>query len=353
MRITVIAANEKRERHKFIFKPLSSTSHDSALLLTRPFSGYLSGLMAFVFEKKPDMVIFMGVGVKELIAYAFIRALRIPFVVRMGGDRLKDLDMVARSQFVSHKYFHWFKYKVEKVVARFILSRSKTVIVVNQVLGEKIKSQLHTRAMYFVVPQFVEGEAVEREYKLHKPLEILTVTNLRFSDKAEGVIWLINQLNEYVRSGGKRICLRVAGGGQHLNDVRNYIDHARLTELLEIELMGYVTDLQKYYSQADIFVYRSHHDATPNVILESKRYGLPLLVNHYDNFLNLVDNNLTGIIYGSEQEFADGLSKTIADLDFRKGMGMQALSDYKSRFSIEAVRSQLENVLSEVARLNK
>jgi glycosyltransferase involved in cell wall biosynthesis len=352
MRVTVIAANEKRDRHKFIYKPLLATSHVASLLLTRPFSRYLGGLISFFFEQKPDIVIFMGVGVKELIAYSFIRAMKIPYIVRLGGDRIKDLDMVASSQLSSHKYLHWLKYKVEKIVAKYILSRSKTVIVVNQVLGDKVKHQLNPQSRYFVVPQFLDGEAIVRDYKLHKPLEILTVTNLRFSDKAEGVIWLISRLDEYVKSTREKVRFRVAGDGQHFNDLRNFINHAKISDFLEIELLGYVTDLQEHYSLADIFIYRSHHDATPNVILESKRYGLPLLVNQYDEFLALVDNNVNGIIYVSEQEFQENLKKIISDLDFRKEIGMQARKDYKSRFSIEAVRSQLENVLSEVGRLN-
>jgi glycosyltransferase involved in cell wall biosynthesis len=349
MKIGVITGTDLRDRQKFISMPLIRGGHDVRILKTKPFGTFLYSLIRLLAkERRPEVIIFMGTGAKELFAYFIIVLSNVPCVVRLGGDRLRDLDSVIASHWRDGHYLAWLKYRVDKYVARLFLKKMHWAIVVNQALARRVAPQLRRPHRIFVIPQFCEGPSITKDYSRASPVELLAVANFRFSEKAEGVIWLIEQLDHFVRRQGVAVNFRVAGAGLHLGDVANHLEILTLSDLLTVEVAGFVTDLDTYYSRADILLYRSFHDATPNVILESKRYGLPLLVNDCEEFRSLVKQGVSGLLYPDAAGFFSFLEQLLADQDLRKRLGHGARHDHGSNFSERAAFFKIEAALSEV-----
>jgi len=220
--------------------------------------------------------------------------------------------------------------------------------VVNEALAKRIAHQLKTGHRTFVVPQFCEGPSIKRDYSIGSPAVLLTVANFRFSEKAEGVIWLIEKVDRFVRESGVAVCLQVAGSGLHLKDVKAFLESHETADLLTVELLGFVTDLDSYYRGADVLLYRSFHDATPNVILESKRYGLPLLANDCEEFRSLVKHGESGLLYRDECTFAANLRQVLAQQALRENLGHNAISEHEMYFSLQAAQVKMAAVLIEI-----
>jgi len=347
MKITVIAADEKRDRQRFISRPLLDGGHTLCVLKTRPFGGFLYRVFRLLFKDAPDVIVFMGTGPKELLALGIVKLLGVPFVVRFGGDVLRDLCSIAESHWRESNYLKWAMCKLHTYTSNFFLKRTEVVIIVNAALSIKIENKLKIPHKIFVIPQFCEGEIEVKDYAINNPVQLLTVTNFLFSEKAEGVIWLINTLNHFVFKHGVLIRLRIAGGGQHLKDVERYLCSYEKHELLEVDILGYVDNLDKVYSSTDVFIYRSFHDATPNVILESKRYGLPLLANDCIEFQTIVDDGKSGYLYQSEDEFNLRLFQLIENQGLRQELGTRASQECAELYSIASVRKELESALSD------
>lgn len=342
MKVGLIAADEKRDRQKFISRPLINEGHQVSVIKTRPFSSYLLRLYTYVAKRKPDIIICMGVGVKELLALIIIKLFNVPFVLRLGGDPLRDLESVANSFWRCGRYVRWLKFEIDFYITRYFLKKMEMVIVVNEALGSRISPQLKPEHRIYIIPQYCEGPSVPKEYHIETPVKLLTVTNFIFSEKAKGVIWLIEQLNSFVSNNGVALHFCVVGGGMHLKDVKNYLKSMRRTELLSVELVGFVSDLDKYYRAADVFLYHSYHDATPNVILESKRYGLPLLANDCDEFRSIVAHDVSGLLYRNDIDFSLLLNRLCIDKSLRDKIGRNALLGHETLFSISSAQDKLQ-----------
>lgn len=348
MKICIIAADENRDRQRFISNPLLNGGHIVHVVRTRPFGGLLYHLFCLFFKDTPDVVVFMGTGPKELLALCIVNLFNVPFVVRLGGNALRDLRSVAKSYWNDRRYLRWLIYKFHAYITKIFLKKTEAVIVVNEALSKKIEKYIKVPHKIFVIPQYCDGEKKLKKYEINKPVKLLTVTNFLFSEKAEGVIWIINSLNRYILEYGESIHLCVAGGGQHLKDVEEYLCSYKKSDLLEVELLGFVDNLASHYSSTDIFVYRSFHDATPNVILESKRYGLPLLANNCIEFQTIVDHGNSGYLYKNENDFNLRLSKLIEDQSLREELGMNASKECEEKFSMEKIEKQIVTALSDL-----
>src|SRR5699024_2835304 len=134
------------------------------------------------------------------------------------------------------------------------------VIVVNDALRKRIEGCTKPMARVFVVPQFTEGEIRPRSYATEGSIQLLTVTNLRYREKAEGVIWLIKQLSTFVREHGAVLDFQVAGSGMELARIRKHVNEMNMPNGLTVRLLGFVDDVAPLYSKADIFLYRSFLD---------------------------------------------------------------------------------------------
>ena len=97
-------------------------------------------------------------------------------------------------------------------------------------------------------------------------------------------------------------------------------------------------------------LYHSSHDATPNVILESKRFGLPILVNDCDEFKSIVDNDVSGFLYQSGTDFQTYLDRLAGCAELRKRLGENAIADRENRFSFLSVKKDLEQAIQSVVK---
>jgi glycosyltransferase involved in cell wall biosynthesis len=347
--ILVIAANETRDRQKFISLPLLQSGHHVEILKTKPFRDFIVRVVRCMVGQQPDLVIFMGSGPKEIIPAVLSELKRIPMVVRLGGDSLRDLKSVLLSAWKGGDYKQAVRFAGELAVTRVMLKRFRHAVIVNGSLKDKIRDHLRQPPRLFVVPQFVADRSPEKDYRVTYPVRILTAANFQFYEKATGVLWMMEQLDTFVRRHGIPVEFSIAGGGEHVKRVMAGASGLN-TKGFDVHVMGFVGNMSEVYQQSDIFVYCSSHDATPNVILESKRFGLPLLANDCIEFRNLVRSGESGLLYRNSSEFQDMLLKVVRDEELRVKLGRGALLDQRNRFSIRAVQRSLETVLTSLLK---
>ena len=97
---------------------------------------------------------------------------------------------------------------------------------------------------------------------------ILTVTNLRYRAKFEGVALLLDAL-ERLDSPAR---LHIAGNGRYADDLR-----ALTSERTDAWFYGWVDDVPRFLAQGDVFAYASFLDGRPSTVYEAKAAGLPVV----------------------------------------------------------------------------
>lgn len=69
--------------------------------------------------------------------------------------------------------------------------------------------------------------------------------------------------------------LKIIGDGEELSNLKNLIAQNQMTE--SVELVGKVSNVEDYYSEADIFCLSSRFEGFPMVLLETLSFGLPVV----------------------------------------------------------------------------
>ncbi len=345
-RIVIIKSPEPRKRYRFLSEPLEAGNHHVVILDTGNFIQLYRNIFNYVKKKKrPDVVITVGTGIKILFIYFILRTLRVRVIVRLGGNPILDAQEIAKSALSNKNYNEWLIGTTRLIAAKLICRHTDEVIVVNKHIISSMEPYLNKDAKVSIVPQFYTGKPHNRSYAITGAPILLTASNLKFRKKAEGVISLIKNLADFVRTNDTELDLYVAGDGIHLKDISNYIQSSELPSRLRVKLLGYVHNMDHYYNIADIFLYCSEHDASPNVIIESKHWAMPLLVNDYKPFYSIVNNESSGLFYHDEATFQKQFSRLLEDEELRKNLGEQAAQEQISLFSLNTVRNKLETTL--------
>ena len=141
----------------------------------------------------------------------------------------------------------------------------------------------------------------------------------------------------------------IIGNGPLESELRAEIQQRGLTNC---ELAGgrYGEELREQYRRADVFLFPSHWEGSPKVILEAASCGLPVLARS-DYGPETVEHGKTGYLAGNERELLEHLDSLLASADLRRKLGKasRALSE---RFDWDLITRQWEKVfLREATKL--
>ncbi|WP_187276623.1 glycosyltransferase [Parahaliea maris] len=305
----------------------------------------LSKLISSSKHRKPDAYILLGVGLRELLTTIYLNHSSIPIVFRLGGDPIKDLADIRVRYLTERQYLLVLSVLLREFIARLCLSRIGRAIVVNKSLVAPIAERMATSGRVAVSEHFAFGSLINKSYKVDGRVRLLVVCNLLWSSKAEGVAWLIRQLSSIASSRSTGLHIEVAGDGPHFGSLVTAVAAMNICELVEVNFCGYVQNLDELYASADIFLYKSEHDASPNVILEAKRHSMPMLVNRCLQFESLINDEENGFLYTDEDDFARKLIDLCESEETRRKLGLGAARSFKKDFSLGPASLRLDKSL--------
>lgn len=96
-------------------------------------------------------------------------------------------------------------------------------------------------------------------------------------------------------------------------------DEARFRELASglcnIELTGYVTEVDDYLSIFDVFVFPSLHEGLGSILLDAMSFGLPIVATAVGGIPDIIEDEVNGYLIRPEQprELLDGIRRLVED----------------------------------------
>lgn len=127
----------------------------------------------------------------------------------------------------------------------------------------------------------------------------------------------------------------------------------------KVQLLGAKNkpQLWDFYNNADLFLFPSHTEGFPNVIMEAMLYGLPILATGVGDIENIT--NATGDIPAaillenvdppSPYEIADKANELIKNKDLRRRLSENSVERVRKYYSLEVVIPELEAVLQSIS----
>lgn len=128
---------------------------------------------------------------------------------------------------------------------------------------------------------------------LHRPVRLLYVGYLKHM---KGLDDLIGAL-EILRRSGKNVELDLVGSGPEEARLRGRVKSRDLCEWVHFH--GYVPmgpELNRFYDQADMFVFASLSEGSPRVVLEALAHSLPVVSTSVGSVRDLIVDGQSGLI---------------------------------------------------------
>lgn len=110
--------------------------------------------------------------------------------------------------------------------------------------------------------------------------------------------------------------LKIVGGGENYAILKNYINDENIPN---VQLLSPVPNVEKYYSNASIYVSTSRSEGFPMVLVESVSFGLPTIAFDCPTGPDEILNDNSGILVqlGDEDDFVNKLNGLMSNPDLR------------------------------------
>ncbi len=101
-------------------------------------------------------------------------------------------------------------------------------------------------------------------------------------------------------------------------------------------------EMDRFYQQANLFVFPSRHEGMPNAILEAMACGLPVIASHIAGNEELVLPDETGLLVPPQdaKAFRQALRILLTDPEKRKRMGLAARQRVEAHYTWEQIAHQ-------------
>ena len=355
--LLVPGRGDKRRRHRFLEKPLIRKGIKVTVAeASRRSSQYLvESIRQLRRTANATHVIFIGGDWANLILIFIYRLFSDSIVlVRFGGHPTESRRETAKAQLNAKQYWGTLKSIFNLISTVLLLRVVHGAINVSAEACNATKRFLSSQAKCFNIPQTVSishSRMRNAHEKRTSEIKLLTVANLNYRTKMEGIVVIVRGLLRVVKNVPHaempRIRWRIAGSGRHLEEMQNMLNRFDFTDKVELEFLGYVNDVKQLYEEANIFVYCSRLEGLPNVLLEAMSFGLPILINRYSPFYEVLKENEQAFYFdeGSLGVFEKYLRLLWSDGALRKRMGERNIEAIGERYSEGTIGKELFRIL--------
>jgi glycosyltransferase involved in cell wall biosynthesis len=352
LRIAAVTAHRSHE----VTEPLTLADGTVEVVDIDPDDGFVernvktvSRLLELTSDPAPDAVLSDCLGLLGFIVAAVCVLRGVPFVFRFKGDHWRGLNEIYRVDgdgSVATKLRYYLTYALDEG----IYAAACGYVVVSEELKEVVVERTGCRPEQVrvvhvpLVPDRDDGSAAaaRERFGIEEETVLLTVTNLKYRGKYEGVRTVVRGM-ESVLAAHEDAAYVVAGGGIHLDAVRRAVDAVDDPAVRDrIYVVGYVDEVADLYALADAFVYVSHIDGYPRAVLEAQQSALPAVVNAAHGMVEQVEDGENGLVL--EEATPDAVARRVTELlegDDRVRMGENARERVRTENDPAAIGDQL------------
>jgi glycosyltransferase involved in cell wall biosynthesis len=103
--------------------------------------------------------------------------------------------------------------------------------------------------------------------------------------------------------------------------------------------INWTTQVEYYMSVADFFIFPSHREGFPNVLLQAGAMGLPVICSHITGNIDIVSNNETGLVFesGNEQQMLSLLQYALLHPQLMQTMAKKLQQDIQQNYPRENI----------------
>ncbi len=165
----------------------------------------------------------------------------------------------------------------------------------------------------------------------------------------KGHVYFLDALN-MLRTKGYKVCGLITGDGPMRDELHTYAYDHGLRNF--VAFSGFRNDMENVYRAMDIFVLSSEYEGFPLVVLEAMAANIPIVATPVGGVVECLRDNENSLLvpFAERKQLADALEKLLVNESLGIGLAKTALREVQTRFSVEEMARQTENVYEEVLK---
>jgi len=221
-----------------------------------------------------------------------------------------------------------------------IAIRKANIITSSHFLAERLNLENSIVIPNAVFPE--QFKTINHTYK--EIVNLVTVTNLYFKDKANGILDILRVLNNLPKEARNRIHYSVVGGGPYLSQLTQETRRFKLN----IQLCGELPNSREALQNSDIFIYYSHHDNFPIAILEAMACGLPVVTNNVGAVTEMIEDKKDGFVANDDDSYSQCLLNLISSPTLRARIGNESRKTIETKFNWKNIVDQYIGIYNQL-----
>lgn len=326
-------------------------------LFARLLSAARDGRRAIKTQSPDAIVVYNGVGPLGFLCVLFSAYYSVPLLIRLNGDiRRQHREKISEYR-NDGNWSIWMRYWLYFLLTQITFGYASGYITVSRELKETLQRQLGCRESEIQVASGPvrpaayrsESDRTLRELGIDADRVLLTVTNLNYHGKYRGVRQILDEVIPLLERH-EDVAYVIAGDGRY---------HEQLIEDLEglpnesvrrrISAPGYVDEVPELYAGADIFVYVSHIDGYPNVVLEAQSAGLPVVANPAHGMPEQITDGESGLLVDpSRGDLGRVLEELLDDPDRCRDLGRGAATKVERANRPKHIGRELQRAIERI-----
>ncbi|MHC3439856.1 glycosyltransferase family 4 protein [Natrialbaceae archaeon A-gly3] len=310
-------------------------------------------------ENRPDVLLSNYPGRLGATVLTLGRVKDVPVVIRVGGDMWKTNYEELRQNLSDRDFLSAVARAGQIGINEVFGSNADGYLVVSSELQQLVANRTgrsSKRIKRIPVPidsaSYRDGDPVSGREVIGRETEriLLTVTNLRFQGKVEGVHHLLQELEPLLRVNSD-ITYVIAGAGQYLDNLRQYVNRT-VPETIrdQIVITGFVSNVSDLYAAASAFVYCSYIDGYPNVVSEAMAAGQPVIANADHGMVEQITHEETGLLVDADTqgEFTRAIAQVLSNDGLANRLGSNAQQCVGVRNDPERIAQEMDTAIGEI-----
>ena len=253
--------------------------------------------------------------------------------------------------------YHGFDGKERRY--RIFARRLRALTAVSPEVGQRHRAFLQWKDAAWIIPNgvpaiststVIRGE-VRRELGIaDDEFVFLAVGNPRPEKAFEDLIAASVELHQQGTAKPFAVLIiGTLGDNEYCRNLQRLADNAKVPGL---RLLGFRSDVQRFYSAADVLVVSSRSEGLPMVVLEAMTAGLPILSTRVGGIPDAVAADCGRLVQpASPEELASGMATFLQmEPQERLAMGLAAFQHATQRFGVETMTTGYIALFSDLLR---
>ncbi len=273
-----------------------------------------------------------------------------------GSPFYKDFGIVLLLKLFRQKILYHFHNKgvslynhkfMDNLMYRITFHQTH-LILLSRLLYFDVERYLPLERVFFCPNGIASTTLPPLEPAAGKPCQLLFLSNMM---KAKGV-WDLISACEVLKNRGLDFTCNFVGKWFDISEssFSEMVKEKELENFVFSHGAQYGESKQRYMAEADIFVFPSHDEAFPLVLLEAMQYGLPVISTKIGAIPEIIDDRVNGMLVEPTDvsDLAEKIELLINNPALRKEYGVIAQNKFRASYTREMFEENLHSIFSQV-----